>query len=119
MTTKLWTKRDEQKAIDGWNKGLDCAGVARSLGVSKSAVVSKLHRLNANGDKRFIRPYGGHVPKEWTDQELLDLLAIKAIKRPADKWSWKQVADYFGCTIKQAEYQYRIVMAEYRASEAA
>lgn len=120
MGTSTWTEERINKIIDGWNRGLTTAAIADDVGLTKNSVLSKLKRLYANGDKRFIRRFGRDVDhRPWTDDECLDLLAIRDIKRPAEKWAWGDVAKYFGRTISQCQHQHRNILNDLKASEAA
>lgn len=52
----IWTDARIKTTIDLWNTGQSAAEIASALGgVTRNAVIGKLHRLRLNGDMRIKR----------------------------------------------------------------
>ncbi|MEM8937128.1 MAG: GcrA family cell cycle regulator [Pseudomonadota bacterium] len=122
-----WTHDDINEMAELYNKGLRYSLIAKQMSGmrTKAMVAGKIDRLRKAGDVRFGEErHGGAreraaclTKKRWADAESLDLLLIKAIKRPAEKWEWPDIADYFETSITQVKNHFSDLERHYRASE--
>lgn len=64
--TEAWTDARVETLVALWKEGLSAREVARRLGVSRNAVIGKIHRLGLSGGRRragAARPAGAVRPR--------------------------------------------------------
>lgn len=63
MTTEEWTPLRISALMALWNEGLSTSEIGHRLGVTKNAVVGKVHRLGLPKRQSPIRGNGGGAPR--------------------------------------------------------